>query len=74
MEKPCNYCIRKVCNKLCCDTLKMYEEEQLMLKKIINENEYDRLADQTQCNYWYCEKCGQYVLRTWSKKCLCEEA
>lgn len=44
-----------------------------MLQHIISEAEYDRLADQTQSNYWYCEKCGKYILRSWSKKCLCDE-
>lgn len=73
MENPCNTCFRKVCNQSCCDSYLLYKEKQSMFKNIITELEYDRLADQTQCNYWYCEKCGKYILRSWSKKCMCEE-
>ena len=78
MENPCIGCAhswsagRNCSCANCCDSLRTYKEEQAMAREIITE-EYDKLADQTQCNYWYCQKCGKYVLRSWSKKCLCEE-
>ncbi len=43
------------------------------MSKILTEEEYDKLADQTQRAYWYCQHCGRYVLSSWSMKCLCEE-
>lgn len=73
MDNPCNTCNRKVCNISCCDSYLMYREEQSMLKNILTEREYDRLPDQTQYCYWYCDKCGQYILRSYAKKCICEE-
>lgn len=79
MENPCIGCNhswfagRNCSCSNCCNTYKIYKEVQAALKSIITEQEYDRLADQTQCNYWYCEKCGKYILRSWSKKCICDE-
>lgn len=73
MEKPCNTCYKRVCNMSCCDSYLMYKQEEMTMKQIISEAEYDRLADQTQCHYWYCARCKQYILRAYSNKCVCGE-
>jgi hypothetical protein len=44
-----------------------------MSRCILSEEEFDKLAEQTQRQYWYCENCGKYILKSWSKKCLCGE-
>jgi len=77
MENPCIGCGmawsagRKCSCAECCESLKMWRD-CMSLQKIITEKEYDMLGEQ-QREYWYCSKCGQYVLRSWSKVCLCDE-
>jgi len=43
------------------------------LKKIISAEEFDELSALDQIRYWYCKHCGNFILGSWSRKCLCEE-
>lgn len=43
------------------------------LKEVINAEQFDELGSEQKLRYWYCEKCGQFVLGSWSRRCLCEE-
>jgi hypothetical protein len=42
-----------------------------MLSPIISEADFDRLPEQTQIHYRFCEKCGRFYLSEF--KCTCEE-
>lgn len=44
------------------------------LSPIISEQQYKALSDDDKKHYLRCPHCGEYILITWSPKCLCEEA
>jgi len=33
------------------------------MNDLITENEFDNLANETQINYWYCQRCGMFHKR-----------
>lgn len=77
MNNPCEGCNHAwkisgvVSCSACCDKYLLYKEVLAVMKHLISEEEYDKLPDITQSNYWYCDKCFNYILRSWSKKCEC---
>jgi hypothetical protein len=44
------------------------------MKNYITDEQFDKLAPETQLKYRYCPHCGMFFLKSYSKRCVCEES